>query len=46
MSISNIRPADCPAELRVKIEKVMIAQKLNWRNAVLFLARRVVSPTK
>lgn len=36
MSISNIRPSDCPAELRVKIEKVMAREKLNWRDAVLF----------
>lgn len=46
MSIANIRPSDCPAELRVKIEKVMRRRKLTWRDAVLFLAREVVSPRK
>jgi len=46
MSIANIRPSDCPAELRVKIEKVMKREKLGWRDAVLFLAREVVSPSK
>ena len=46
MSIQNIRPSDCPVELRVKIEKVMDREKLTWREAVLFLAREVVSPRK
>ena len=46
MSIANIRPSDCPAELRVKIEKVMSRRKLTWRDAVLFLAREVVSLRK
>ena len=46
MSIANIRPSDCPAELRVKIEKIMARQKLTWRNAVIFLAQKVVSPKR
>lgn len=46
MSIQNIRPSDCPVELRVKIEKVMEREKLTWREAVIFLAREVVSPRK
>lgn len=46
MSIANIRPADCPAELRLKIEKVMKRENLTWRDAVIFLAREVVSPKK
>lgn len=46
MSIANIRPSDCPAELRVKIEKVMKRKRLTWRDAVIFLAREVVSPKK
>ena len=46
MSIANIRPSDCPAELRVKIEKIMVREKLTWRDAVIFLAREVVSPKK
>lgn len=46
MSIANIRPEDCPSELRAKIEKVMAREKLNWREAVLFLARGVVSPRR
>ena len=46
MSIANIRPSDCPVELRVKIEKVMKREKMTWRDAVIFLARKVVSPRK
>ena len=46
MSIQNILPSDCPVELRVKIEKVMDREKLTWREAVIFLAREVVSPRK
>lgn len=46
MSIANIRPSDCPVELRVKIEKVMKREKMTWRDAVIFLARKVVSPQK
>lgn len=44
MSIAEIRPSDCPAELRAKIEKVMARKKLDWQKAVLFLAQKVVSP--
>lgn len=44
MSIVNIRPSDCPAELRAKIEKVMKIKNLDWQSAILFLVRRVVSP--
>jgi len=46
MSITNIRPEDCPVELRVRIERVMLKKKMSWREAVLFLALKVVSPTK
>lgn len=46
MSIANIRPSDCPAELRVKIEKIMAREKLAWREAIIFLAREVVSPKR
>ncbi|MBQ1428561.1 MAG: hypothetical protein IIZ06_02745 [Kiritimatiellae bacterium] len=46
MSIANIRPSDCPVELRVKIEKVARRKKMTWRDAVIFLARGVVSPRK
>jgi len=45
MSICNIRPSDCPVELRVKIERVMDMKKLSWNEAILFLAREVVSPS-
>lgn len=45
MSICNIRPSDCPIELRVKIEHVMADKKITWREAVVFLAREVVSPS-
>ena len=44
MSIVDIRPVEVPVELRVKIEKIMKRRKLNWKEALLFLARKVVSP--
>lgn len=44
MSIVDLKPADVPAELRVKIERVMQQRRLSWRDAVLLLAREVVSP--
>lgn len=44
MSIADIRPSDCPAELRVKIERKMKLEKISWRDAVISLAREVVSP--
>lgn len=44
MSIADIKPEHCPAELRAKIEKVMARRKLSWRETILFLARKVVSP--
>ncbi len=44
MSIVDIKPDEVPVELRVRIEKVMARQKLNWHDAILFLARKVVSP--
>lgn len=44
MSITNIRPSDCPVELRIKIERVMAMKKISWRGALVFLAREVVSP--
>lgn len=46
MSIANIRPSDCPVELRVRIEHIMSAKKISWRDAVLFLAREAVSPKR
>jgi len=46
MSISNLRPEDCPVELRVKIERVMAKKNFSWREALVFLAREVVSPIK
>ena len=45
MSIANLKPTDVPAELRMKIEKVMKRQKISWKEAIIFLARKVVSPT-
>ena len=44
MSIVDIRPSQVPVELRVKIEKVMMRRNLDWKEALLFLARKVVSP--
>jgi len=45
MSITDLKPRDVPAELRVKIERVMKKDNLSWRAAILFLAREVVSPS-
>ena len=44
MSIADIRPSDCPTELRAKIEKIMARKKLDWKSAIIFLAHKVVSP--
>lgn len=46
MSIADLMPSDVPAELRVKVERVMQRERLSWREAVLFLARKVVSPVR
>ena len=45
MSITDLKPRDVPAELRVKIERVMKKDNLSWRAAIPFLAREVVSPS-
>jgi len=44
MSLVDLKPSALPAELRVKIEHVMNEKKLSWRETLLFLARKVVSP--
>ena len=46
MSITDIKPTSVPAELRVKIERVMQERNLSWRDTLVFLAREVVSPRK
>ena len=45
MSISDIKPMDVPAELRVKIEKVMAKKNFTWEDAVVYLATKVVTPS-
>lgn len=45
MSIADLMSSDVPPELRVKIEKVMEQERLSWRDAVISLAREVVSPS-
>lgn len=45
MSIIDLKPSDVPVELRVKIERVMKKDRLSWRDAILFLAQKVVSPS-
>lgn len=45
MSVADLKPSDIPPELRVKIEIVMQRERLSWREAVIFLAREVVSPS-
>ena len=45
MMIADLMPSDVPPELRVKIEKVMQRERFSWRDAVLSLAREVVSPS-
>lgn len=44
MSISDIKPGDCPSDLRAKIDKVAARMKVTWEEAVVFLALKVVSP--
>lgn len=44
MSIADLKPHSVPAELRMKIKRVMAARRLSWRDAVISLAREVVSP--
>ena len=46
MSITDIRPKDCSPDLRAKIEKVMQKNGLTWKDALNFLARKVVAPTR
>ena len=46
MSIADLMPSNVPAELRVKVGHVMQRKRLSWRDAVLFLARKVVSPAR
>jgi len=46
MSIADIKPRSVPIDLRVKIEKVMQRLSLSWRQAILFLAAEVVSPSR
>ena len=45
MSITDLTPESVPAELRVKIRHVMREERLSWRDALNFLALRVVSPS-
>lgn len=44
MSIVDIKPEDCPAELRARIEKYAKSKNWAWVDAVVSLAREVVSP--
>ena len=44
MSITSLTPSDVSPELRMRIEKIMRRQNMTWREAVIFLARKVVSP--
>ena len=46
MSLTDLKPSDVPVELRVKIERVMQKERLSWRAAILFLAQKVVSPSR
>ena len=46
MSLIDLKPSAVPIELRVKIERVMKSENLTWREALLFLAREVVSPSR
>ena len=46
MSLADLQPSDVPVELRVKIEHVMQQERMTWNEAVIFLARKVVPPSK
>lgn len=45
MSLVDLKPEDCPAELRARIEKYAKAKNLAWVEALVSLAREVVSPS-
>lgn len=40
----DVKPEDCDAVLRARIEKFMAIQKMTWDEAVESLVRKVVSP--
>lgn len=44
MSIIELKRNSVPIDLRVKIEYVMHDENLSWKEALDFLATRVVSP--
>lgn len=45
MSIVDIKRNSLPVDLRVKIEHVMGELNLSWKEALVFLASKVVSPS-
>ena len=44
MSIVDLERNSVPVDLRVKIEHVMHDENLSWKDALVFLASKVVSP--
>lgn len=44
MSIVDLESNSIPIDLRVKIEHVMHDENLSWKDALVFLASKVVSP--
>lgn len=45
MSIVDLERNSVPIDLRVKIEHVMHDENLSWKDTLVFLASKVVSPT-
>lgn len=44
MSIMELKRNSVPIDLRVKIEPVMHDENLSWKETLVFLATKVVSP--
>lgn len=44
MSILELKRNSVPIDLRVKIEHVMHDENLSWKETLIFLAMKVVSP--
>lgn len=44
MSIIELERNSVPVDLRVKIEHVMRDENLSWKEALVFLTQKVVSP--
>lgn len=44
-TLFELKPADLPIDLRVKVQKVQKQERLSWCDTLLFLTLKVVSPS-